>query len=123
MDFKSFGFGILATIMVGLTIGAVLAAAGTITNNGDGTWSYCKSASEATWANYLQYYTENWPGQYSQWLVNDGCLEEDPMDCDTPSKQKAYLEDHLDDILNGEYNKEKKVWTENQQEPITGGLD
>lgn len=125
MELKSFGFGILATLMLGLTIGFAIAAAGTITNNGDGTWSYCKAASETTWANYLQYYTENWPDKYGQWLIGHGCAdEEDPIgSCDTPSNQKAYLEDHLDEILDGEYQGEKRVWTERQLTPPTGGLD
>lgn len=131
MKYKGFGFGFLAAITLLAAVGMVMAAAGTISNNGDGTWTYERTASETTWSNYVTYYTENWPEKYYSWLeTTGGCVVEEGEDretvldaCKTPLKGKQYLEDHLDEILNGEYRSEKQVWTDRQTAAVTGTLD
>lgn len=118
--------------VIGLTVYAI-ASPGSITNNGDGTWTYQRTASEATWNNYVTYYTENWPDKYYSWLETTGGCVVDPdseqsrdeqLDaCKTPAKAKAYLEDHLDAILDGEYLGEKQEWTSRQYDSVSGSLD
>lgn len=127
----NFVFGFLAAFMLMAAVGLVAAAAGTISNNGDGTWTYERTAAQSTWENYVQYYTENWPEKYYNWLeTTGGCTVTDPENreaeldaCKTPLKGKQYLEDHLDEIFNGEYQGEKQVWTERQTTIVTGSLD